>query len=145
MTPCPCPVKSSSPELVLPDVSRKARKARREMKRAEQIHTEHQGSVGPQMMEVPSCSLRAAVASDLSWHWPNTGCVYARRTWVPPGGPGCHQVSKSPAPSHSTCQPGKLKPAPCSLQMGFWKASRAPAGFSLLWSEADPCCCCLQL
>lgn len=32
-----------------------------------------------------------------------------------------------------------------TLQMGFWKASRAPAGLFLLWSEADSCCCSLQL
>lgn len=108
------------------------------MRRAEQIHTEHQAGVGPHRMEVPSCRLRAAVASDLSWHWPNTAHVCAGRSWVPQG-------VKSPAPSCSTCQPGKLEPAPCSVQMGFWKASRAPAGFFLLCSEADPCCCCLQL
>lgn len=60
-------------------------------------------------------------------------------------GPECHQVSIS---SSFLLHLPAWEAVACSLltvQMGFWKASRAPAGLCLLWSEADPCCCCLQL
>jgi len=69
-----------------------------------------------QIMEVPSCKLRAVVVSDLSWPWADAGQAYAGRTWVPPG----ESVQIFPAPPASP-RSRSLLTADCS-----WDSGRPP-------------------